>query len=237
MPKAKPGTISAQSLAAVDAFAAETLIARTQIAALFQGRRYARGEQIIGLKGREGGVYFLISGTVLVTYFAANGREVAFRELAAGDMFGELSALDDGPRSAQVLALSNTFIGWLSSDHFRHLLQQHPGFSAHVIQRLVKLVRLLSERVVEMSTLGVINRIHVELLRLAWKAGVQGNRAVIRPSPNQEQMASRISTRREAVSKEFSALEARGIVTRNGARELVINDMHQLEDLVHAATG
>lgn len=232
MSKPRPGLVTAQTLAAVPAFADESLAARTQIAALMQGRRYAKNDPIIRLKSRDSGVFFLISGRVRATYFSAGGREVVFRELAAGEMFGELSSLDDGPRSAEVIALGNVFVGWLSDEHFALMLAQYPRFAGHVIRRLVQLVRRLSDRVVELSTLRVITRIRLDLLRLAREAGVVANRAEIRPSPGREDLANRIGTRREAVSHEMSALEALGVIERQGTKSLLVRDVARLEALV-----
>jgi len=100
-----------------------------------------------------------------------------------------------------------------------------------MLLRLGSLVRELSERVIDLSTLGVQNRIYAELLRLAREAGVTGNTARIDPAPKHTDLASRVSTYREQVTRELSALVRMGIVER-GNHALVIRDVTRLERLV-----
>jgi CRP-like cAMP-binding protein len=105
-----------------------------------------------------------------------------------------------------------------------------------MLQRLAGLVRGLSERVIDLSTLGVQNRIHAELLRLAREAGVAGNTARIEPAPKHVDIAGRVSTYREQVTRELSALVKAGIVER-GEHALVIRDLARLERLVQEVRG
>jgi CRP/FNR family transcriptional regulator, cyclic AMP receptor protein len=231
MAKTKGIAVTAQTLAAIEAFALETAAVRTEIAPFFSGQRYAKGEQVIRQDDDDRSVCFVLSGTVRVTYYPFNGKKVAFRDLTAGAMFGELPALDGGRRSAQVVAQNNILVAWLPRDHFLMLLKKLPGFSAYVMQRLVKLVRLLSERVIEIGSLGVTNRIHAELLRLARAATVEGNRAIITPSPNRDDFANRISTVRYAVSKEINLLMRKGVLEKQRGA-LVVGDLKALEAMV-----
>jgi CRP-like cAMP-binding protein len=167
-----------------------------------------------------------------VTIYAANGREVTFRDLAAGASFGELAAVDGRSRSTSVVALDEgTWLASLSREHFRELLRQQPTVVDNVLRGLVALVRNLTERVVEYSTLGVRNRIQAELVRMAREKGIAGNRAVISPSPKHADIASRVSTNREEVSREFGHLSREGIIERR-RNELVILDVRRLIDMV-----
>jgi CRP-like cAMP-binding protein len=93
------------------------------------------------------------------------------------------------------------------------------------------LVRRVSERVIDLSTLGVHQRLHAELLRLARDAGVTRNSARIDPAPKHADLASQVSTYREQVTRELSALAKAGIVRREG-RALVVRDLKRLETLV-----
>ena len=99
------------------------------------------------------------------------------------------------------------------------------------MRRLVRCVRDLTERVFAFSTLGVQNRLHAELLRLARDAGMDGNTARIDPAPRHSEIASRISTNREQVTRELSALRKQGLVETAG-RAIVIRDVARLEQLV-----
>ena len=229
--------VSAQTLAALEAFAPLTIAEREQIASRFHGRRYTPGEFIIRQTDLDHGVFFVVSGIVRVTFFSQRGREVSFRDLHPRSMFGELAALDGDPRSAQVNALDAAFVVSLPGEAFLQLMTEYPRLSKYVLRRLARLVRLLSDRIVEMSTLGVINRIHAELLRLAHAAGVDGNRAVIEHMPTREEFASRISTHREAVSREMKLLESSGLIQKLKDHTIIVTDIDLLQQKVDEGSG
>lgn len=122
-------------VAAIDASAKESAAVRSEIAPLFLGRKYRCGDRIINQAAPELGVLFVISGTVRVNLYSSNGREVAFRDFAAGEMFGELAALDGGRHSAQVVAQTNAFIAWLSHENFLKLLHQYSQFAEYEMRQ------------------------------------------------------------------------------------------------------
>jgi CRP-like cAMP-binding protein len=98
-----------------------------------------------------------------------------------------------------------------------------------ILRHLTTQVRALTERVFEFSTLAVRNRVHAELVRLARDHG--GNDAVIRPAPTHTEIASRISTHREAVTRELNRLEDLGLIVREG-RSLRVHDLERLQAMV-----
>ena len=104
------------------------------------------------------------------------------------------------------------------------------------ITSLIGTVRGLSERIFEFSTLAVKNRIHSELLRLAREGEREGKTARISPAPTHADIASRISTHREAVTREPNDLTKAGLLKRDG-RTLIISDLDELERLVHEVSG
>lgn len=196
-------------------------------------RHAAAGETVVTRDAGDRGVYLVAAGRVQVTTYSAGGRQVTFRDVAAGDWFGEVAAIDGGPRSADVQALEPSLLAVLPPALFAALLETEPGVARQVLQRLTALVRSLSERVIELSTLGVTQRLQAELLRLAREAGVHGNRARLEPAPRHADLASRISTYREQVSRELSALQQAGLVEKDG-RALVLGDVAALARLVEA---
>jgi CRP-like cAMP-binding protein len=107
--------------------------------------------------------------------------------------------------------------------------------ACRVMINLCRLVRRLDERVFEFSTLTVSNRIHAELLRLAGgEAGRQN--AVITPVPRHADIASRVSTHREAVTREMNVL-ARAGVLKQDRNALHILDLPRLAQMVHEVLG
>lgn len=200
------------------------------VAARLTVTRYSRDAEIFGQFEPDDGVYFILSGTVRITVFSAAGKEVTFRDLAAGEMFGELSAIDGQARSANAIAKSEAQIARISAARFWDLLREHPKVNAATLKYLCGLVRDLSERVYQFSARAVSNRIHAEILRLALRAGATGNEAAIAPAPTHAEIASRVNTHREAVTREISRLAKAGLVHKSPGT-LIVRDIAALKGL------
>lgn len=224
----QPSTLALRAVKLLEGVAPERLAA---LAAQCAWRTVEPGQVIVARNGRDRDVHFVAGGRVRVTSFSAGGKQVTFRDEEPGEMFGDLAAIDGLPRSADVLALDTVLVASLSPEHFRELLAQEPLVRERVLQRLACLVRGLSERVIELSTLGVQNRIHAELLRLARQGEVTGKRARIDPAPRHADIASQVSTYREQVTRELSALTKQGLLAKDGGA-LVLTDLPRLERMV-----
>ena len=194
-------------------------------------RHFHAEQRIISREAPDQDVYLIVSGRVRVIAFSAAGRQVTYRDIPAGDWFGDFAAIDGLSRSADVVALDDTLLAAMNPAVFRRLLHEHPAVCDRMLHRLVTSVRELTERVFDFSTLGVQNRVHAELLRLARQAGVAGNTARIDPAPRHSDIAGQISTYREQVTRELSAMAKHGLIQRCG-RALVIPDVARLERIV-----
>jgi CRP-like cAMP-binding protein len=230
---------TADTLLGVDIFRSLDSDARTSVARHCHAFRYPAHQEVISNRDTSDDVYFIISGQVRATIYSRIGREVAFRDLSAGEMFGDLSAIDGQPRCANVITLEESVVLKMSARVFHDVLANHPEIALAALRRLTQLVRDLSDRVVEFSTLGVNNRIHAELLRLAKEYPESGGMVEITRPPTHADIASRVSTRREAVTKELSRLSDLGLIERRG-KSLLVRDVARLRDMideVQAATS
>jgi CRP/FNR family transcriptional regulator, cyclic AMP receptor protein len=231
MESPRSARVGPETLLAVDLFRDLSPADRAAIAKRCEAAQFRAGERIVMQRGDETDVFFIVSGTVRVTFHSKPGKDVQFRDQHAGECFGELAAIDGRPRSADVEALSDVFVGAIKSRDFLDIATRYPPVGAKIFVQLASRIRSLSDRVIELSTLGVNNRIHAELLRLARQHGVEGNRAEIRPAPTHADMASRVSTHREAVTKELGVLVKNGLVERTRGVLRVI-DVERLEAIV-----
>lgn len=168
---------------------------------------------IISENDTSNDVHFVLSGRVAVKSFSATGHEVSYMEIGAGAMFGEFAALDDQPRSATVEAIEQTRLARMDATQFRNCLLQYPALSLELSKCLVKKVRTLTERVFEFSTLPVNIRVRLELLRLARAFPSVDDSCILSPAPSHQEIAARISTHREAVSREISMLTRAGYIS------------------------
>lgn len=198
-------------------------------------RRTPGGTAILDHKEPSTAVHLVLEGTIRVSLHSKSGREVTYRDMRAPTYFGELAAIDGLPRSAGITAIGETVVATLSADQFRSLLR-HPEVSLRLIEVMVSRVRDLTERVFAVSTLPVRFRILAELVRMADEAGTRDGRVEIRPAPTHMQIATRIGTHREAVTRELRSLAREGLLEQHG-RSLTIADVDALRDQLDEVTG
>lgn len=198
-------------------------------------RRFKTDQQVLAHLDSSTDVLFLVEGRLRVSLYSPSGKEVSFEDIEAGQAFGELAAIDDKGRSASVFALEPSYVAFLNANGFMELLRADFAVAHRVMIRLCRMIRQLDERVFEFSTLTVSNRIQAELLRLA--GGDSGRQsAVISPVPRHAEIASRVSTHREAVTREMNVLARAGIL-RQDRNALHILDLPKLAQMVHEVLG
>jgi CRP-like cAMP-binding protein len=200
----------------------------TRIAGLCTTRTYPRHAQILGEHDKTSDVFFILSGSVRVNSMTESGREVIYSDLGVGDMFGEFAAIDHLPRSTAVLATTDCLLARMPADRFFTLLRENAAISAHLVELLVAKIRRMTERVFEVSALAVRERVRRELLRLAEGGTRFGNSVVIRPAPTHYEIAARIGSHREAVTREFNRLEEEQLLEVR-RRQIRIVDIGRLE--------
>lgn len=194
------------------------------------------GQVILSSGGETRELYLVLEGSVRIALFALSGREVAIREMGAGELFGELAAIDGLARSATVVASSDAKLAVISTAAFFNALEQHPQMALWLLRRFAAMVRASTEKIFELGTLPARNRLHCELLRLAEDGAVSAEGVVIAPAPTHADFAARIGSHREMVTREFGTLTERGALRQSG-RRLVLLDLAQLMHEIQRGGG
>jgi CRP-like cAMP-binding protein len=229
-------TEAVETLAKIELLGALTQAERSAVERRCKWKHFARDEQIIDRQTESTDIYFVASGGVRIVNYSLAGREITFDDIVAGGYFGELAALDGAPRSASVVATSPTLTASLDAAAFREVLETHPPIALALLQRLARVIRQSTGRIMDLSSLGAHNRIYAELLREARAAGMNGNRAAIRPIPVHADLAGRVSTTRETVARVLNELARKRIVQRESGA-LIILDVGRLSAMVEEFRG
>src|SRR3546814_744320 len=143
-----------------------------------------------------------------------------------------MSAISAMPRSASVTAVEDSSLGMLSGAGFRAFMQEEPGAGYWMAVQLAARVRNLTEKARDLATLPVSARLQSELLRLALERPVDGDRCVIAPLPTHMELAARIGTHREAVTRELRLLHQEGIVGQQGRTLEIGKHTSELQSLL-----
>lgn len=198
-------------------------------------RRATRNQWIMDYQDTTNDVFFIVSGTVRVKLQSVAGREVLLREINAGEFFGELAAIDNQPRSSGIVAVTDVIAARMPAPVFRETVHAHPDVCDQLLALLARQVRILANRVNEFTTLDARHRIYAELLRLSRPEAANPKHAVVSPPPVHAEIAARVSSRREAVAREFKALERAGLLERRRGA-LVLTDTGRLRQLIEQAS-
>ncbi len=190
-----------------------------------------RNEQVLGRDSEGRDVFFVVSGAVQVANYTMSGREISFATISAGGYFGELSAIDDQPRSAVVTATEDSVIAAMSPSVFDELLSQNVEVMRRVLKRLTHIIRDGNERIIDLNTLDSVHRVYVELLRLMRPDPAVPHLWSIYPFPTQADLAARVDTTRETVARVLGRLVKTGLIERKG-RTVYIPDPETLKNLV-----
>lgn len=184
---------------------------------------HKRGEYLIDQNDTSRDVFFMIEGHARPEIFSEEGKSVSYRDIAPGAIFGELSAIDGAPRSAYIVAVDNVKIGRLSQIAFQEMVETTPTILWTLLRYLAGQSRAMTERIFEYSTMLTRERLVHELLRIAEAAEPNGRSAKIRPAPTHSDLAARISSHREAVSRQMSRFSKAGITSKPSTGQLIIN--------------
>lgn len=185
-------------------------------------KKYEEDEIVVDFEDSTTDVYFIMSGEVRILIRTASGKEVILAEMKAGQFFGELSAIDNVPRSANVTALNRSELCIMPAAVFLDIMFASRVACEKTLRLLTARVREGNARLTEHSVYDLKHRLYAELLRLATpRAGKEGQLS-ISPPPFHHVLAARIGCRREQVTRELSSLSSDGIIEKTrGAMVLI----------------
>jgi len=194
----------------------------------------ARNTEILSFRDESNDVFFILEGRIQVKNYSEHGREFIFSDFGAGQIFGEFSAIDGLPRSASVVAMDDSVVARMKAADFVALLRTDFDLTLRLLRILTGKARGLSDRIFDLIALNARDRICFELVRLAGGGVREGARVMIRPAPTHYEIAARIGSHREAVTRELNHLVSRGYVEL-GRRHVVIIDLDRFtNDLLPA---
>ena len=185
-------------------------------------RRYPK-DTVVFFENEEGDSLFMIlEGRIKVTILGDDGREIILSMLAPGDLFGEMALLDNEPRSATAIAVEESELLLLQRGDFQTVITDNPGISAALIKVLSARLRRANHQISTLALLDVYGRVARVILDMAREEGrrLKDGRIAFRRATHQE-IANRIGTTRETVTRMLKDLERQDLVKVEG-REILL---------------
>ncbi|HCL30922.1 MAG TPA: Crp/Fnr family transcriptional regulator [Candidatus Latescibacteria bacterium] len=195
------------------------------LAELTFSRTFDRSQFII-LAEESGDTLFIIrSGQVKVSLIHEDGKEFILSLLEEGEVFGELSLLDDRPRSANVTAMMKTELMMLKRSDFLRLVERVPQIAISLLEELASRLRRTDDQVEGLALLDVHHRVAKTLLRMAEDGGQTSPEGIlIRRRPTHQQLANMSGTTRETVTRALKQLQDEGYIRISGRQILILAD-------------
>lgn len=187
--------------------------------------------QVILLENDWGtSVYFLLSGWVKIRTYNLDGKEVTLNILGQGELFGEMAALDEAPRSTDVIALTPTLTGNMPAQDFVQLIQTEPLAGIRLSQLMARRLRQVNRRL-RLRESDSMSRVADTLIFLAEGQGIQDQTGTQIPNLPHRELSSFSGLARETVTRVLTKLEKKGLILRN-QHTLCILDLQALERLI-----
>lgn len=185
-----------------------------EIAARGGVRHYAAGAVLVTEDDRSDALYIVLAGRVKIYGAGDDGREVVYGTMSTGEYFGEMT-LDGGPRSASVATLEPTSCAVVPGADVRDFLAHHPDFALHLVMKLIRRTRGLTEQVKSLALDDVYGRL-AKLLRTL--ARDEDGVPTLPERLTQQDIAERIGASREMVSRIMKPLAEGGWTGQKGGR-------------------
>lgn len=190
--------------------------------------RLARGE-VLFREGDQGDrLYVLLSGKVKLGRTSTDGRENLVAILGPGEMFGELSVFDPGPRNATATAVAETQLIGLGNDALQQFLLSRPAVAQSLLAALAKRLRRTNDSLADLVFTDVPGRVAKALLALSERFGQPTEEGLlVAHDLTQEELAQLVGASRETVNKALADFAIRGWL-RLEARAVMLIDVERL---------
>jgi CRP-like cAMP-binding protein len=177
-----------------------------------------------------GSVYFILSGWAKIRTYNMDGKEVTLNILGKGELFGEMAALDEVPRSTDVITLTSTTIGSIPAQDFVQLMHTEPLAGVMLARLMAKRLRQVNRRL-RLRESDSQSRVADTILFLAEGQGKVRQQGTEIPNLPHRELSSLSGLARETVTRVLTRLEKKGLIIRDHDT-MYIPDVAALEKII-----
>ena len=178
-------------------------------------------------------VYFIVDGWIKICTRNIKGEEITFNIAGKGEIVGEISAVEEIPRSADVVTLTKTTVMAIPESNFLNLLQTDTLASIRLAQLMSKRLRQTNQ-LLQLRDAGSLFRVASTLFLLAENLGEKINKQLYVPNLPHSELASITGLRRETISRMLSKLEQNHLIFRGTDKEKIyIPNLNALKELIN----
>ena len=202
-----------------------------ELATITARRKFKKGESLFGEGDEATGFYLLVAGSIKLCRVAHDGREKVLHFVQPRETFAEAAFFGDGKYPAEARAMESGEVLYLPKAGFLELMGRNPGFALNLVVSLSLMLRRFARQIEELSFADVTSRMASFLLRRAdEKSTSYGGITYVDLGIKKGELASRLGTASETVSRTLRKLKDEGIIEVQGNR-VVIHQMEKLQKL------
>jgi CRP/FNR family transcriptional regulator, cyclic AMP receptor protein len=190
-------------------------------------RRHPANQMILLENDWGGSVYFVLSGWLKIRTYNADGREITLNIVGRGEIVGEMAALEQAPRSTDVLSLTPVTIANIPAEDFVRLISTEPQAGMRLAQLMARRLRQVNRRL-RLRESNSASRVADTLLFLVEGQGKTSTKGVEIPNLPHRELSSMSGLARETVTRVLTKMEAAGLIARK-QDILLIPDVAALE--------
>jgi CRP-like cAMP-binding protein len=202
-----------------------------EVAVIASRRTFVKGESLFAEGEPAAGFYLLAKGGVKLCKVSPDGREKVLHFVHAGETFAEAAFFGDGKYPAEAKAVEGGEVLFFPREAFMGLLERNPRFSLNLIISLSLSLRRFARQIEELSFAEVPARLAAYLIELAERKSTsfQG-KTYLDLDMKKGELASRLGTVSETLSRSFKKLKDEGVIEVDGSR-VIIHSVEQLKRL------
>lgn len=175
-----------------------------------------RKNTVLMSEGEPGeSMYVIQSGTVKIFVQDQDGNELILFLEGPGSYIGEISLLDDAPRSASAMTLEKTEVLAISKSVFLECIGDNPELSFRIVRAMTQRLRWATDAIRSLALKNVYQRLALKLIELAEE---EAGEKILPRKMSQQELASMIGSSREMVGKILAELTKGGYISLKDQR-------------------
>ncbi len=202
-----------------------------ELATITVKRVFRKGETLFCEGDEATGFYLLLSGSIKLCRMSHDGREKVLHFVQPRETFAEAAFFGDGRYPAEARAMESGEVLYLPREGFLELMGRNPGFALNLVVSLSLMLRRFARQIEELSFADVTSRLASFLIRRAdEKSTSYAGITYVDLGIKKGELASRLGTASETISRTLRKLKEEGIIEVQGNR-VVIHQMDKLQKL------
>jgi CRP-like cAMP-binding protein len=230
-------TLTRRTLASLELFRGLLPAAQQDVVASARAQRFVRNARIFNQGDSNPRAHVLLDGNVRISQSGSDGAQIVMRLIAPGEMFGTVALFTDHRYPADAEAMTDAFEASWSEGDLLKLMQRHPQIATNALKIVGKRLQEAQDRMRELSTQRVEQRVAHALVRLIRQAGRETDDGTAIAFPlRRKDIADICGTTLYSVSRIFTAWEKTGwLITRD--QQLIVRKPSEIRRIGEDTRG